>query len=99
MHAAWAMALREEDDQLLGSGICWSDFDSTEVITQLDEDGNMTSVVFNIVGGEKAMPEIDEDDGTMIGFGASWLEFTESIDCGADTSCEVIPIMMGAWDD
>lgn len=100
LHAAWAMALREEgdDDDLKGSGICWTDFESTEVVPQFDEDGNMTSVVFNIEGGEVGMPEINEDDGTMVGFGAPWLGF-DNIDCSDDTSCEIIPIMMGLWDD
>jgi len=98
LHAAWAMALREDDDRLRGSGSCYTNFDSTEVVPQLDENGNMTSVVFNIVGGEKAMPKINEDDGSMVGFGAPWLGFT-SIDCGSDTSCEIIPIMMGEWED
>ncbi|MDJ0806636.1 MAG: hypothetical protein QNJ78_07345 [Gammaproteobacteria bacterium] len=98
LHAAWAMALREEDDNLLGSGTCYTDFESTEVIPQLDEDGNMTSVVFEITGGEEAMPEIEEDDGTMVGF--SWRDpDVPNNECGADTSCEVIPIMMGVWDD
>lgn len=98
LHAAWAMALREDEDRLKGSGVCYSDFDSTEVVPQFNEDGIMTSVVFNITGGEEAMPEINEDDGTMVGFGAPWLGFG-SLDCGADTSCQVIPIMMGEWDD
>jgi hypothetical protein len=98
LHAAWAMALREDDGRLRGSGTCYSDFDSTEVVPQFDENGNMTSVVFNIVGGEEGMPEINEDDGTMVGFGAPWLGFT-SLDCGSDASCEAIPIMMGEWDD
>lgn len=99
LHAAWAMALREEGSRLLGSGQCWSDFDSVAVIPQLDEDGNMTSVVFAIEGGEEAMPDIEEDDGTMVGFGAPWLPFTEDLDCGDDSVCQVIPIMMGLWDD
>jgi hypothetical protein len=98
LHAAWAMALREEGSRLLGSGQCWSDFESVEVIPQLDEDGNMTSVVFDIEGGEEAMPDIEEDDGTMVGFGAPWLGFA-SMDCEADSDCQVIPIMMGLWDD
>jgi len=98
LHAAWAMALREEDDRLLGSGECWSDFDSVAVIPQLDENGNMTSVVFDIEGGEEAMPDIEEDDGTMVGFGAPWLGLA-SMDCEASSVCEVIPIMMGLWDD
>jgi hypothetical protein len=98
LHAAWAMALREEGSRLLGSGQCWSDFDSVAVIPQLDEDGNMTSVVFAIEGGEEAMPDIEEDDGTMVGFGAPWLGFA-SMDCEADSDCQVIPIMMGLWDD
>ena len=98
LHAAWAMALREEGSRLLGSGQCWSDFDSVAVIPQLDEDGNMTSVVFEIEGGEEAMPDIEEDDGTMVGFGAPWLGFA-SMDCEADSDCQVIPIMMGLWDD
>ena len=92
------MALREEDDRLLGSGECWSDFDSVAVIPQLDEDGNMTSVVFDIEGGEEAMPDIEEDDGTMVGFGAPWLGLA-GMDCEADSVCEVVPIMMGLWDD
>lgn len=99
LHAAWAMSLRDDDGNLRGSGICWSDFESTEVIPQINEDGVMTSVVFNIEGGEEKMPEISDDDGTMVGFGAPWLDFSEGIDCGADESCEVIPIMMGAWED
>jgi hypothetical protein len=98
LHAAWAMALREEDDRLLGSGECWSDFDSVAVIPQLDEDGNMTSVIFAIEGGEEAMPDIEEDDGTMVGFGAPWLGL-EGMDCEADSVCEVVPIMTGLWDD
>jgi hypothetical protein len=98
LHAAWAMTLREDDDQLKGSGTCWSNFEKAEVVPQFDEDGNMTSVVFNIEGGEVMMPEINEDDGSIVGFGAPWLGF-DSIDCGADTSCEVIPIMMGLWED
>lgn len=99
LHAAWAMALREENSgDLLGSGTCWTDFESTQVIPQFDDDGNMTSVVFEIVGGEEAMPEINEDDGTMVGFGAPWLDF-DNINCSDDTSCEIIPIMMGLWDD
>jgi hypothetical protein len=99
LHAAWAMSLRDDDGELRGSGICWSDFESTEVTPQFDEDGNMTSVVFDIVGGTEMMPEIEEGDGTMVGFGAPWLEFDNSIDCGADSICEVIPIMMGLWED
>lgn len=98
LHTAWAMALREEDDNLKGSGTCWSNFDSVAVVPQFDDDGNMTHVVVAVEGGEEAMPEIEEDDGTMVGFGAPWLGF-ENINCGADTSCEVIPIMMGVWDD
>jgi len=93
------VALREEDNRLLGSGECWSDFDSVAVIPQLDENGNMTSVVFDIQGGEEAMPDIEEDDGTMVGFGAPWLPFTADIDCEDDSVCEVVPIMMGLWDD
>jgi len=92
------MALREDDGRLRGSGNCYTNFDSTEVVPQFDENGNMTSVVFNIVGGEEAMPEINEGDGSMVGFGAPWLGFT-SIDCGSDTSCEIIPIMVGEWED
>lgn len=99
LHAAWAMALREEGSRLLGSGECWSNFDSVAVIPQIDEDGNMTSVVFQVDGGEEAMPDIEEDDGTMVGFGAHWLHLAASVDCGADTTCEVIPIMMGLWKD
>jgi hypothetical protein len=99
LHAAWALALRVEDDTLKGSGICWSNFESVEVIPQFDDDGNMTSIVFDVVGGEEAMPYIAEGDGSMVGFGADWLGFTEAIDCGADTTCEVIPIMMGQWND
>jgi hypothetical protein len=45
------------------------------------------------------MPEIEEDDGSMVGFGAPWLGFDNGLDCGADAICEVIPIMMGQWDD
>lgn len=99
LHAAWAMALREEDGRLKGSGTCYTNFDSTEVVPQFNQDGLMTSVVFNITGGEEAMPDIREDDGTMVGFGAPWLGFSTSLDCGADASCQVIPIMMGTWDD
>jgi hypothetical protein len=99
LHAAWAMALRDEGGKLLGSGTCWSNFDSVEVIPQFDEDENMTSVVFDIVGGEEAMPDIREDDGTMVGFGGPWLPFVEDIECEDDSVCEIIPIMMGVWDD
>lgn len=100
LHAAWAMALREDEDDLRGSGTCWSDFDSTEVIPQINEEGIMTSVVFNIEGGEEMMPDIREGDGCMVGFGAPWLGFDENgIDCGADETCQVIPIMMGGWED
>lgn len=103
LHAAWAMALRVEEGELRGSGICWSNFESTAVIPQMDDDGNMTSVVFVIEGGEEAMPVIEEDDGTMVGFGlaedAEDAEDADDLDCGADEDCEVIPIMMGAWDD
>ena len=100
LHAAWAMALREHKDRLKGSGICWTDFESTAVIPQMDEYGNMTSVVFEIKGGVEAMPEIRDGDGTMVGFGAPWLgHFTEGLDCGEDETCEVIPIMMGGWKD
>ncbi|MEN8165864.1 MAG: hypothetical protein ABFR65_00115 [Pseudomonadota bacterium] len=99
LHAAWAMALREDDDDLKGSGTCWSDFESTEVVPQFDDDGNMTSVVFNIEGGEEAMPEISDGDGCMVGFGAPWLEFENDIECGEDETCEVIPIMGGEWKD
>jgi hypothetical protein len=99
LHAAWAMALREEEDgHLIGSGICWSDFDSVAVIPQFDDEDNMTSVVFVVEGGEEAMPEIEEDDGTMVGFGAPWLGF-DDIECEGDGTCEIIPIMMGQWDD
>jgi hypothetical protein len=97
LHAAWAMALREEGSRLLGSGECWSDFDSVEVSQGLDANGNMT-VVFEIEGGEEAMPDIEEDDGTMVGFGAPWLGL-EGMDCEADSVCEVVPIMTGLWDD
>lgn len=98
LHAAWALSLRTDDDgDLRGSGTCWSDFESTEVIPQFDEDGNMTSVVFNVVGGKEMMPEINDKDGSMVGFGAPWL--FENLDCGADSSCQVIPIMMGLWED
>ena len=99
LHAAWALALREEDDRIIGSGTCWSNFESTAVIPQFDDDGNMTSVVFEIEGGEEAMPLISDGDGSMVGFGAPWLDFSESIDCGADATCEIIPIMMGLWSD
>jgi hypothetical protein len=98
LHAAWALSLRDDDGELRGSGTCWSNFESTEVIPQFDDDGNMTSVVFNIVGGEETMPVIDEDDGSMVGFGAPWFDF-DNLDCGADSSCEVIPVMMGQWED
>ena len=98
LHAAWAMALRDEGGRLLGSGICWSDFESVAVIPQFDDEGNMTSVVFQLEDGEEAMPEIEEDDGIMVGFGAPWLGF-DNIDCDGDTVCEIIPIMMGLWDD
>lgn len=99
LHAAWAMALREDDDRLRGSGKCYTNFDSTEVVPQFDDEGNMTSVVFNIVGGEEGMPKINEDDGSMVGFGAPWLGFSESIDCEADAACEIVPIMVGEWED
>lgn len=100
LHTAWAMALREDDGDLRGSGTCWSDFESTEVVPQFDDAGNMTSVVFNIVGGEETMPEISEGDGCMVGFGAPWLGFDDTgIECGADETCEIIPIMMGEWED
>lgn len=99
LHAAWAMALREDDGRLRGSGKCYTNFDSTEVVPQFNEDGFMTSVVFNIAGGEEAMPQINEEDGSMVGFGAPWLNFSNDLDCGADASCEVIPIMMGTWKD
>jgi hypothetical protein len=99
LHAAYAMSLRDDDGNLRGSGTCWSDFDSTNVEPQFDEDGNMTSVVFTIEGGEEMMPEINEDDGTVVGFGAPWLDFSEGIDCGADSACQVIPIMNGLWED
>jgi len=100
LHAAWAMALREHNDRLLGSGTCWTDFESTAVSPQFDEYGNMTSVVFEIVGGEEAMPAIRDGDGSMVGFGAPWLvHFTQGLECGADQICEVIPIMMGGWED
>jgi hypothetical protein len=98
LHAAWAMSLRDDDGDLRGSGTCWSNFESTEVIPQINDDGIMTSVVFNIEGGEEMMPEIKEDDGGMIGYGHPELGF-DSIDCGADSSCQVIPIMMGGWED
>ncbi len=98
LHAAWAIALRDDDGELRGSGACWSDFESTEVIPQFNDDGAMTSVVFNIEGGKEMMPEIEDGDGCMVGFGAPWLGF-DSIDCEADSSCQVIPIMMGLWED
>ena len=99
LHAAWALSLREDDDSdLRGSGTCWSNFDNVEVVPQFNDDGVMTSVVFNVEGGEEMMPEINEDDGSMVGFGAPWLGF-DSLDCGADSSCQVIPIMMGLWED
>lgn len=98
LHAAWALALRAEDGDLWGQGTCWTNFDSTEVIPQMTDDGVMTSVVFNIVGGEEGMPEIRDGDGCMVGYGAPWLGF-DNINCGPDTSCEIIPIMMGNWDD
>jgi hypothetical protein len=106
LHAAWAMALRSDDDDLRGSGTCWSDFESVEVVPQFAEDGiTMTSVVFNIVGGEETMPVISEGDGCLVGFGAPWpwLNFSEDYECepeeGDYTSCEVIPIMNGLWED
>ncbi|MGB5276176.1 MAG: hypothetical protein WBP02_03270 [Gammaproteobacteria bacterium] len=107
LHAAWAMALRTDDDDLRGSGICWSDFDSVVVEPQFTDDGvTMTSVVFNIVGGEETMPIISEDDGCMVGYGHSdpaisidLLGFTNGVDCGPDKVCEVIPIMNGLWED
>ncbi|MEJ2310029.1 MAG: hypothetical protein P8Z31_00080 [Gammaproteobacteria bacterium] len=96
LHAAWAIALRDDGDKLRGSGTCWSNFQSTEVVPQFDENGNMTSVVFNIQGGEEMMPEIEEDDGSMVGFGASWLGF----DCeDYSKGCQIIPVMMGLWED
>ena len=104
LHAAWALALREEDGDLRegGTGICWTDFDSTEVIPQIT-DGVMTSVIFNIEGGEQEMPEISDGDGCMVGYGhrdpTVDLGFTTGLDCGPDMSCEVIPIMMGTWED
>ena len=100
LHAAWAMALREDDDDLKGNGKCWSDFESTEVVPQFDDDGNMTSVVFHIEGGEEVMPEISDGDGCMVGFGAPWLGFDENgTECGGDRTCEIIPIMGGLWKD
>jgi hypothetical protein len=60
----------------------------------------MTSVVLHIAGGEDdGMPEISDGDGCMVGFGAPWSPFSQSIECGADTSCEIIPIMTGGWKD
>ncbi|MGD8933024.1 MAG: hypothetical protein PVI52_10675, partial [Chromatiales bacterium] len=97
LHAAYAMSLREDDGDLRGSGICWSDFEKVKVEPQYNDDGIMTSVVFELEGGEEAMPVINPGDGTMVGFGAEWLDF-DNIDCGADTECEVIPIMMGLWE-
>ena len=96
LHAAYAMSLRDDEGHLKGSGICWSNFESTAVIPQFDDAGNMTSVVFDIKGGVEAMPAIVNGDGSMVGFGAPWLKF-DNIDCGADAACEVIPIMMGGW--
>ncbi len=101
LHAAWAIALRSEDGYIRdgGTGTCYTDFESTEVVPQFDELGNMTSVVFNIVGGEDyEMPEINDGDGCMVGYGAPWLGFAD-INCGADTSCQIIPILMGNWKD
>lgn len=103
LHAAWAITLREDDGELRASGTCWSNFDSVAVIPQFTDDGTtMTSVVFEIEGGEEAMPEINEFDGSIVGFGHPWLLeediFTESIECEADTTCEVIPILNGVWD-
>jgi hypothetical protein len=99
LHAAWAITLREDDGELRASGTCWSDFDSVAVIPQFTDDGTtMTSVVFVIEGGEEAMPEINEFDGSIVGFGAPWSNFTQSIECEADTTCEVIPILNGVWD-
>jgi len=97
LHAAWAMSLRDDDGELRGSGICWSDFESVEVIPQLNDDGVMTSVVFAVEGGREMMPEINEDDGSMVGFGAPWL--FDDLDCGAGSTCEVVPVMMGLWED
>jgi hypothetical protein len=54
--------------------------------------------VFDIEGGEEAMPEINEFDGSIVGFGATWSNFSESIECKADATCEVIPILNGVWD-
>lgn len=102
LHAAWAMALRDDDGHLIGSGTCWTDFESTEVVPQFDDDGNMTSVVFNIEGGVQGMPEIEEGDGTMVGFSAPWLGFDDidcSIDYNGNSTCEIIPVMMGLWID
>jgi hypothetical protein len=97
LHAAYAMSLIDDEGHLKGSGICWSNFEKTKVVPQVDEDGNMTSVVFEIEGGVEAMPAIANGDGTMVGFGAPWLFDDKVLDCGADATCEVIPIMMGGW--
>lgn len=99
LHAAWALALREEDGDLRsgGTGTCWTNFTSTEVIPVMT-DGVMTSVLFNIEGGEKGMPEIRDGDGCMVGYGAPWLGF-DNINCEPGTICQIIPIMMGNWDD
>ena len=105
VHAAWALALRQEDDELWGQGTCWTNFTSTEVIPQMNDDGIMTSVVFNIEGGEEGMPEIRDGDGCMVGYGHrneviyKALGFTHSVDCRPGETCEIIPMMMGNWDD
>ncbi len=103
LHAAWAIALRSEDGDISdrGTGTCWTDFESTEVVPRFDNNGNMTSVVFAIEGGEKEMPAISDGDGCMVGFGHTdeRLGFQNSIECGADKTCEIMPIMMGTWED
>lgn len=99
LHAAWAMALREDDGELReGNGTCYTNFESVEVVPQFVDD-TMTSVVFIIEGGEEGMPEINEDDGTMVGFGAPWLGFNNGLECEPYANCEIVPIMMGNWDD
>jgi hypothetical protein len=95
LHAAAKLAVRTEGGKLKGNGTCWTDFDDVQVIPLTDELGNMIGVEFVISGGTEGMPDIEEDDGSIVGFDAPWLFDTE---CKAgtrrgDTVCAVVPFL------
>ena len=84
LHVAYKLALRTNGKKLKGDGVCWTNFDEVVVVPEAD------GVIFHVYGGEVGMPDIEEGDGSIVGFDAPWIFNTE---CGAEASCKVVPIL------